>query len=207
MKKLFTLAFIASLGLAAKAVEVTDVISAETVAIGETYQEVEATFASGATYLVTAKDEGDGPQFKAGKGGIIVAVSPGTVKSVSVEWPKKSNENIIVLGSTEPFTASDTDLSGTELGIIAFEQYSTITLDIEGEWPYIALTTTAELGKAANFSSISITWNATSSVESIEAAPEAAATYYTLQGIQVANPTSGLYIRVAGNQATKVRIP
>ncbi|MCC8114326.1 MAG: hypothetical protein LIP03_10135 [Bacteroidales bacterium] len=206
MKKLFTLALIAACGLCAKATDVVDVISAETVTFGETYVEQEVTFPSGATYLITAKDEGDGPQFKAGKGGIAVKTSAGILKSITVEWPKKSNEDMLVLGGTEAYTASDTSLSGTELGTVAFEKNSTVTLDIEGEWPYFALTSTVVNEKACTFTSISITWSETSGISAIDAEAQAPI-YYTLQGIQVANPTSGLYIRVAGNQATKVRIP
>lgn len=42
-------------------------------------------------------------------------------------------------------------------------------------------------------------------VENIEAAVEATApVYYNLQGVRVANPEKGLYIRVEGNKATKV---
>jgi hypothetical protein len=39
-------------------------------------------------------------------------------------------------------------------------------------------------------------------VEEVEGAP----VYYNLQGQRVANPTRGIYIRVAGNRATKVML-
>lgn len=45
----------------------------------------------------------------------------------------------------------------------------------------------------------------TSAIEAVEAAAtDAPAVYYNLQGQRVANPANGLFIRVAGNKATKV---
>ena len=46
----------------------------------------------------------------------------------------------------------------------------------------------------------------TTGVEEIEAAEDVEAVYYNLQGVRVANPENGLYIRVAGNKATKVYV-
>lgn len=42
-------------------------------------------------------------------------------------------------------------------------------------------------------------------VENISAAGEAAAEYYNLQGVRVANPANGVFIRVANGKAVKVR--
>lgn len=47
---------------------------------------------------------------------------------------------------------------------------------------------------------------ATTGIESIEAEEAAEAVYYNLQGVRVANPENGLYIRVAGKTASKVFI-
>ena len=44
-----------------------------------------------------------------------------------------------------------------------------------------------------------------SGIENINAA-DAEVEYYNLQGVRVANPTTGVYIRVQGNKATKVSI-
>ena len=44
-----------------------------------------------------------------------------------------------------------------------------------------------------------------SGIEEIDAAADDAE-YYTLQGVRVVNPTTGIYIRVQGNKATKVAI-
>lgn len=42
-------------------------------------------------------------------------------------------------------------------------------------------------------------------VENISAAGEAAAEYYNLQGVRVANPANGIFIRIANGKAVKVR--
>lgn len=43
-------------------------------------------------------------------------------------------------------------------------------------------------------------------IEGVEVSDEAPAVYYNLQGVRVANPSAGLYIRVAGNTVEKVFI-
>lgn len=43
-----------------------------------------------------------------------------------------------------------------------------------------------------------------SGVAEIEAADDTPARYYNLQGVEIANPENGIYIRVSGNKATKV---
>ena len=45
-----------------------------------------------------------------------------------------------------------------------------------------------------------------SSVSEIEAEANDEAVYYNLQGVKVAEPENGLYIKVQGNKATKVLI-
>ena len=45
-----------------------------------------------------------------------------------------------------------------------------------------------------------------SGVEAVEAAEAVEAVYYNLQGVRVANPANGLYIRVAGQKASKVYV-
>lgn len=42
------------------------------------------------------------------------------------------------------------------------------------------------------------------SVEGIEAATDSAVEYFNLQGVRVANPENGIFIRVQGNKATKI---
>jgi hypothetical protein len=45
---------------------------------------------------------------------------------------------------------------------------------------------------------------ATTGIESIEADENTPAVYYNLQGIEVANPSEGIFIKVQGNKVTKV---
>lgn len=48
--------------------------------------------------------------------------------------------------------------------------------------------------------------NSYGGIDGIEATDEAPARYSTLQGVEVANPTAGIYVKVAGGKATKVVI-
>ncbi len=50
---------------------------------------------------------------------------------------------------------------------------------------------------------IQVSWT-TTGVEAIAADANTEAVYYNMQGVKVANPTNGLYIKVAGNKAVKV---
>lgn len=55
-------------------------------------------------------------------------------------------------------------------------------------------------------SSISFDLETSTGVEEIEAEATGEAAYYNLQGVHVANPAHGIYIRVQGNRATKVML-
>ncbi|MDE7414290.1 MAG: DUF4960 domain-containing protein [Muribaculaceae bacterium] len=46
----------------------------------------------------------------------------------------------------------------------------------------------------------------TSGVSEVESVSSTAATYYTLQGVKVANPTNGVYIRVVDGKASKILV-
>lgn len=48
--------------------------------------------------------------------------------------------------------------------------------------------------------------NDTSAIEDVEAADNAPAVYYNLQGVEVANPANGIFIRRQGNTVTKVAL-
>jgi hypothetical protein len=52
--------------------------------------------------------------------------------------------------------------------------------------------------------SIFLNFSTPTSVEEISVDNNAEAAYYTLQGVRVANPEKGLYIRVRGSKADKV---
>lgn len=54
---------------------------------------------------------------------------------------------------------------------------------------------------------IEVTYKDLTGIEGIEAEQEnVPAVFYNLQGVQVANPTSGIYVRVQGSKATKVLV-
>jgi hypothetical protein len=53
---------------------------------------------------------------------------------------------------------------------------------------------------------ISFDLESSTGVEEIEAEATGVAAYYNLQGVRVANPAHGIYIRVQGNRATKVML-
>ncbi|MGM9815523.1 MAG: hypothetical protein ACI304_00510, partial [Lepagella sp.] len=55
-----------------------------------------------------------------------------------------------------------------------------------------------------DFESKTVRLDIPSGVEEIELAEEAKAEYYNLQGVKVANPSNGVYIRVINGKATKV---
>ncbi len=61
--------------------------------------------------------------------------------------------------------------------------------------------------KASNGEEMTVTFifeRSTGGVEGVRAESNATAEYYNLQGVKVANPTSGLYIRKQGNTTRKV---
>ena len=59
----------------------------------------------------------------------------------------------------------------------------------------------------AQIDTITVSYSLETGVEEIDAEDaEAPVEYYNLQGVKVANPESGLYIRVQGNKATKVLV-
>ncbi len=72
-------------------------------------------------------------------------------------------------------------------------------------WSGDASTVVFTTVKTTNINTITVTYEKISDgVENIEVDENAPVEYYNLQGVKVANPESGLYIRVQGNKATKV---
>lgn len=67
-----------------------------------------------------------------------------------------------------------------------------------------------EAGKTYNFvvdlTAMTVTVSQNVGVEGIEAEENAPAVYYNLQGVKVANPENGIYIKVQGNKASKVLV-
>ena len=93
-------------------------------------------------------------------------------------------DGTVKVGETTPL-----DFDYDEIGKITFE-------GANGEYKITVVMN--EETKTLNISS-------TSGIADIEAA-DAAARYFNLQGVEVANPSTGIYIRVAGGKATKVLV-
>lgn len=85
---------------------------------------------------------------------------------------------------------SEMDLSADGVYMIEVTTASKALLDYNYDTP-VSFTLTYTVGDA-------------SGIEGIEA--EGQATYYNLQGQPVANPQSGVFVRMAGGKATKVRL-
>lgn len=72
-------------------------------------------------------------------------------------------------------------------------------------WSGEATAVTFTTVKTTNINTITVTYEADSNgVDAIEVDENAPVEYYNLQGVKVANPQNGLYIRVQGNKAVKV---
>ena len=96
---------------------------------------------------------------------------------------------------------------GTELDAWFNSSYNFVLTPTEGAMDNVTVTFTlvegSNIAGSATPSKIKVSWTLTG-VEAIAAEANAEATYYNMQGVKVANPTNGLYIKVAGNKATKV---
>ena len=92
-------------------------------------------------------------------------------------------------GTVKVGETTDLDYDYDEIGKITFE-------GANGEYKITVVK--GDEGMTLNVTS-------TSGIADIEAA-DAAARYFNLQGVEVANPSTGIYIRVAGGKATKVLV-
>ncbi|MBQ9073976.1 MAG: hypothetical protein IJY30_05945 [Muribaculaceae bacterium] len=72
-------------------------------------------------------------------------------------------------------------------------------------WTGDASSVTFTTVKTTNINTITVTYEANKSgIKAISVDENAPVEYYNLQGVKVANPQNGLYIRVQGNKAVKV---
>lgn len=93
------------------------------------------------------------------------------------------------------------DAQGNEVGTVTGEGTGVNSpIEWTGE---VNGTLTLESVKQIRFRYIGIDVNDTLGVETV-VADNAEAIYYNMQGVKVANPANGLYIKVVGNKATKV---
>lgn len=74
-------------------------------------------------------------------------------------------------------------------------------------WSGEATSVTFTTVKTTNINTITVTYESDGSgIENVEVEENAPAVYYNLQGVQVANPEAGIYIKVQGGKATKVLV-
>ena len=101
------------------------------------------------------------------------------------EWATfMTADGTVKVGETTPL-----DFDYYEIGKITFE-------GANGEY---------KITVVMNEETMTLNISSTSGIADIEAA-DAAARYFNLQGVEVANPSTGIYIRVAGGKATKVLV-
>lgn len=120
----------------------------------------------------------------------------------SCSWPPDGKYFGSATGFHELFGSCDTGMSG------GLEE---IDLSSQGLWIY--LTPSWRGGEVTMRVSLedmtaSFAWQSPSQsgLQDVDA-PQGTPTYYNLQGQPVANPGSGIYIRVTDGVATKIRIP
>lgn len=113
---------------------------------------------------------------------ILISADGGAFTSATVDqWPA---------GNNWTFVKSSIDLSAYAGKTIRVKFAYTSTAEIAGSWEIKKFNVKGRPN--------------TSGVAEIEEAAQAPAVFYNIQGQKVANPTSGLYIKVQGGKATKV---
>ena len=113
-----------------------------------------------------------------------------------------ANSKLVSIVFDPQTTSYATALSNAKFSVGAYDKDSK-TLSLPDGTTKVDITASATTG----FKGITVNYSNASAVSTIEAEDtEAPAVYYNLQGVRVANPENGLYIRVQGNKATKVLV-
>ncbi len=196
---------------------VTDEITADALNAADAYAEYEYTSDNNNSYKVFCYKQTNGfsmrPKTSSKVGGILaVTAATGKVANVVLNLAantSSSDKSIYIYGNNEPYTASDvlnSDIAGTQLTTLTQEgnaSAGSLQYSVTDEYRYIAIA----VNNSMTFSSINISWDTTTGVEGIATDnTDAKVEYYNLQGIRVANPANGIYIRRQGNRATKVLV-
>ena len=123
------------------------------------------------------------------KSSVLTVSCPATSKLVSIVFDTQTSSYA-------------TDLGNATFSTGAYDKDSK-TLYLPEGTTKVTITPAATIG----FNGITVNFSDASAVEAIEAEDaDAPVVYYNLQGVRVANPENGLYIRVQGNKATKVLV-
>ena len=106
--------------------------------------------------------------------------------NMSDRYGAENDNELVEVGSSKPISlyAANVNASGAKSWKIAAGKYDL----------------------TANLANNTLTINNTSGVSAIESDENMPAVYYNLQGVQVTNPTNGVYIKVQGGKATKVLV-
>lgn len=124
--------------------------------------------------------------------GLRLYGSTSNKNAITVEAPKNY---ILVSVSTD----KDAKFNGSETATTANELFTNFG-DNKTKFTFAP----AEEATVAYSKMIIVLESVETAVETIEAEEAAPARYFNLQGVEVTNPTNGLYIRVQGKKATKV---
>lgn len=124
--------------------------------------------------------------------GLRLYGSTSNKNAITVEAPKNY---ILVSVSTD----KDAKFNGSETATTANELFTNFG-DNKTKFTFAP----AEEATVAYSQIIIVLESVETAVETIEAEEAAPARYFNLQGVEVTNPTNGLYIRVQGKKATKV---
>lgn len=115
---------------------------------------------------------------------VLVSVNGGAFEALTVApWPE--------VDGWKPWVTSKASLAAYEGKKIKVQFLYTSTTERAGTW------------EIKNFI---VSGNKSQGVTDVEAAEDAPAVYYNLQGVRVENPENGLYIKVQGNKTTKVYV-
>ena len=163
-------------------------------------------FINGAATLWIVRGEGNAPRFWAGTSGdtelrfyngntLNISVNTNGYKIASIEFPQGFGKNWPVPTADNTVPANGTWSSRTwtapaDAVVTDFRINATATMNVGAVKVVLAEDSSAVSG-----------------VEGIEAdTTDAPAVYYNLQGVRVANPANGLYIKVQGKTAVKVLV-
>lgn len=163
-------------------------------------------FINGAATLWIVRGEGNAPRFWAGTSGdtelrfykgntLNISVNTNGYKIASIEFPQGFGKNWTVPTADNTVPANGTWSSRTwtapaDAVVTDFRINATATMNVGAVKVVLAEDSSAVSG-----------------VEGIEAdTTDAPAVYYNLQGVRVANPANGLYIKVQGKTAVKVLV-
>ena len=215
MKKIFTLAVLAILGVGSASADVTDELTVNTFDVsGTSYVEktdIKAT--SSAVYYAQMAGGNSSIQLRSSNSnsGIVTTASGGTIKSVKIEWNSNTNNARIldVYGNTTAYTDAkdlyDNDKQGTKIAsFLKSEGDQTIT--IEGSYQFIGFRSNSG---AMYIDKITIVWEGGDDIVIAPAFSLASGMYFETQSVELSTETEGasIYYTTNGDVPTASSTP